>query len=258
MALTTYLVAKAHGVRVHRDPGLPGPRLPPRRDRPSPRPARAAAQGPGRPARRGQPRLHGHHRRLGPRDPARGVRPRPRLGDLGALRRRARRGVPCRRPTWCPIGPARTLASCWPAASSPPPSAPRRPARRWPAHPRPGGGRLRGARRARPLPDQPPGRRPRRPAGRAPRPGRRAVRRVRRVQAPVRRAAATRCPSRPRSTGCTAGSGRSPAPTRCRTGWSPTGRCWRSWPGPRSTSTSSTAAPDLDAMFAPGTRDLVG
>ena len=70
MALTTYLVAKAHGVRVHRAAGLPGARLPPRRD-----PARHAvghprAEGPGGPPRRRQPRLHGHHRRLGPRHPA--------------------------------------------------------------------------------------------------------------------------------------------------------------------------------------------
>src|SRR6185312_6474142 len=32
----------------------------------------------------------------------------------------------------------------------------------------------------------------------------------------------------------------SPAGTRCRTASSPTGRCWRSWPGPLSISTSST------------------
>ena len=34
MAVTTYLTAKAHGVAFTAHPGLPGPRLPPRRDGP--------------------------------------------------------------------------------------------------------------------------------------------------------------------------------------------------------------------------------
>ena len=47
-----------------------------------------------RAARRRQPRLHGHDRRLGARHPRRRVRRRPRPRDLGPVGRRARGRVP--------------------------------------------------------------------------------------------------------------------------------------------------------------------
>ena len=226
MALTTYLTAKAHGVRVHRAPGLPGPRLPPRRDpvRPADR-HRAAPEGPGRPAGRRQPRLHGHHRRLGAGDPARRARRRPRLGDLGALRRRARRGVPAAAERGAPIGserparssPATSPRRCW-TASWPPRSAypPDRPELApLIADPEAAGYAALAERGHYPINhlvvvrDELLAEHPDLAA---------AVfdafaESKRRYVDQLRR----RCPSRRRPTGCTGGSWRSPAPTRCRT-----------------------------------------
>ena len=119
-----------------------------------------APERPRGPAGRRQPRLHGDHRRLGARHPGRRVRRRPRRGDLGAVRRRARRRATGRRPTSCRATPGSTSTQM--LARRRPRRRGRgrdRPPRRRAADPRPAGGGLRGAARARPLPDQPPRRR---------------------------------------------------------------------------------------------------
>ena len=51
------------------------------------------AEGSGGPQGRGQPRLHRHHRAVGPRHPAIRIRRRPEQDHLGAHRRRARTGI---------------------------------------------------------------------------------------------------------------------------------------------------------------------
>ena len=93
MAFTTYLVRQGARRAVHRDPGLPGARLPPRRHRPRHRGRHRDAQGP-RGQRVGVNRGYTVTTGVWARgDPAGRARRRPGPGDLGALRRRARRGV---------------------------------------------------------------------------------------------------------------------------------------------------------------------
>ena len=249
---------------VHRAAGLPGARLPPRRDRPSTRrPASASrrtwrAGGSASTAATRSPPASGRAASCATSTASTST------GHLGALRRRARGRVPAA---------ART--------SSPMPSGrqPRRPARRRgelaaaigvdadrperrAAHPRRRRRPATRARDARPLPDQPPRRRQGRAAGRAtptsrpicstrsPSPSARYVAAADALATIARRTPTDRMHQRVMEH-----HRRGPAAVRHRA--EPAGAS-RSSSVTRSTSTSSTARPHLETLFAAGTRDLVG
>ena len=165
MALTTYLAAREHGVAFTALPVFLVRGFHHGAIRYDTRHGHPRAEGPRGQAGRRQPRLHGDHRRVGPRRSSPTSTAWTSTRHLGALRRRARGGVPAageRR-----AGPAgrATSARCWSAASSPPsigvdidhPDVA-------PLIPDPEEAGARRAAAARPLPDQPPGRRPGRAA----------------------------------------------------------------------------------------------
>ncbi len=126
MAITTYICAKRARQADDGRAGVPGARLSPRRDPGQHQVRHPHAQGPRRPKGRRQPRLHGDHRGVGARHSAGRVRRRPEQDHLGALRRRARGGVPAARQRGADRARARRWTTCWRPASLPPPSASRR------------------------------------------------------------------------------------------------------------------------------------
>ncbi len=147
-----------------------------------------------------------------------------RDGELGRRHRRRRR----RTPTSCRWSPTRT------------------------------GPGSRALRDARALPDQPPGRGPRRPARGPPRPGRAAVRRLRPRQAAVRRprcGPARRAPTPP--TGCAQVLAEHRRATRCPTASSRTGPCSSELLRARGRPAHPRPPGALEDLFAPGTRDLI-
>ena len=98
LALMTFLLAKAHGKPYRLLPAVVTARFQhstlaynPERGKLSPEQARRAESG--------DAFLFRHHRDLGARHPRRRLRRRPGQGELGDLRRSARRGVP--RPAEC-------------------------------------------------------------------------------------------------------------------------------------------------------------
>ena len=120
MALTTYLVAREHGVRVHRAARCSWSaasttarsRCSPASDVREPADLEGRRVG----VNRGYTVTTGVWARA---VLAAGARRRPDGGDLGAVRRRARPGVPARRPTSCRRRPGARWRSCCAAASWP-------------------------------------------------------------------------------------------------------------------------------------------
>ena len=93
MAMTTYLCARAHGKPFTAIPVFPMRAFHHGAIALQHQGRRPHTEGSGRPEGGRQPRLHGHDRVVGAQHPAARVRCRSEPGDVGALRRRARRRV---------------------------------------------------------------------------------------------------------------------------------------------------------------------
>ena len=129
--------------------GVPGARLSSWRDPGQHQVRHPQPEGPRGQAGRRQPRLHGHHRGVGARHPAGGIRRRSRARSPGCSPATSTWPSTGRPPTWCRSSPARRWPTCWPRASSPPPSGsrstPPTSSRSFPTRSRPGSRRCAGA-----------------------------------------------------------------------------------------------------------------